>query len=306
VKSAGAGYVEGTLRFLDSFEYPGSGFLGRFYPQGLKFSRSGASYVYVGGNIVCAEGLYSCLKIESEGKGYPISSPKSFEVAEFGDGLDPRCPEKRCDPIDKEVNCVISSNQFCWYHKIERKVDVFFSEGCSVDDTNCGNVVQTRSITSVTVFRWGHSHGCFVNSQITGTGGQGTGFSAAYDVDSKTGQISKVSFSKAQDHGKDYDSDPTLMVQDVQCRCGTTVTDLRISVGGTGADLKCRALNSESSIRSSIHCGNRNPVGFLIITRTVFMFMQHTALESFGWTVMEQDTDFKPRQRLGEILQTSQ
>jgi hypothetical protein len=233
VNSAGKGYVEGTLRFA-SDDQPGSGFLGRFKPIMLNFSVSGATYQYVGGNITCVKGLYACLEIESEGNSYPISTSKSFEIAEFGDGLDPQCPEKRCDPIEKEVNCVISSNPFCWHHRIDRSIDIYFSEGCSVDDTNCVNVMQARAITSVSVLPWGHSHGCFDSSRITGVDGGGSGFAATYDVDYNTGQIAKAYFLTADDHGNNYVSEPVIKVEDAQCRCGTTVTDIGISVGGTG------------------------------------------------------------------------
>ncbi len=232
--------MEGTLRFSspDLSDQVGSGFLGRFHPQTLEFSVSGATYEYVGGNITCVKGLYTCLEIESEGNSYPISNSESFETPAFGDGLDPRCPEKRCDPIEKEVNCVISSNPFCWNQKINQNIDIYFSEGCSVDDTNCVNVVQTRAITSVNVFRRGHSHGCLVRSRITGTNSEGSGFAATYDVDYNNGQISNVYFATAEDHGKNYIQDPVIIVEDAQCRCGTTVTDLTISVGGTG-DVSC-------------------------------------------------------------------
>ena len=209
--------------------------MAQFRPTDFKFVPTTASYSVSGGNIVCTENLYSCLEILEGGQDYVSTVPASFEIPSFSPSSnpDPRCPHTFCDPMDLSVGCVFNSDPVCWHQKIQGDTAVYFDYGCALDDRDCRNTEQTGAVTELVLLEGGYSHGCTPGTLVYGSQGDKK-YSAFFHVNGDDKRISEIYFKTAQDRGAGFTAQPTVIIDDSNCRCGTIITNAQILHGGNG------------------------------------------------------------------------
>jgi len=183
------------------------------------------------------------MKIVSGGKNFgtiPFASLAQSQLQH----LDSDCTEA-CNPYLMEPNCSRVQPEKCFQGTAVGNVEVFYTNGCAREDSECENVVMSNSITKlhlspVTVLpgkntqvaptKIGHTNNCFRSGILKDAAALKPDRERArmvYEANT-VGQIYEMYFPYATAHGQNYASLPGLIGSDALCRCGTTVTELEI------------------------------------------------------------------------------
>jgi hypothetical protein len=242
----GSGYIPGIIRILSAEGTGFDGFISTSHLQLFKAEDTdNAAYNFSGGQLVCNTSAgFECARIASHGSGFvpELSLPTSVADSQLAH-FDLKCTVTGCNPLTKDVNCSISQDPVCNSLKVRGHVDVYYGAGCADDDAGCSETRMSDSITTVTVLRGqtelpkGHTSKCFRPGIVFHNNSKqenSTSLRVDYNVDFPTGSIVSVNFPDAASHGSMYYRDPPITLNDDVCRCGTTVTSIKVMWGGQG------------------------------------------------------------------------
>jgi len=238
----GKGYLPGIVKILEN---EGVDFRALFSAYEITIRTSATPVLQAssnGGDLHCTE-PFTCMKIVSGGKNFgtiPFASLAQSQLQH----LDSDCTEA-CNPYLMEPNCSRVQPEKCFQGTAVGNVEVFYTNGCAREDSECENVVMSNSITKlhlspVTVLpgkntqvaptKIGHTNNCFRSGILKDAAALKPDRERArmvYEANT-VGQIYEMYFPYATAHGQNYASLPGLIGSDALCRCGTTVTELEI------------------------------------------------------------------------------
>lgn len=291
IVKSGTNYLPGILRITGSV---GEGFAAKIE----------VSDIASGGKLMCSSDFY-CVNISDHGRGYMGTPAKGLTDAGLTD-QDPDCTLP-CDPLRLDHNCTRSLSARCFGRPLGAgKVEVFYTKGCSLDDSDCERFPQTHSISSFTLAprtelpgtnkqkgattggRIGHTNKCFSAGYMFHDGSIAklsnfSSFRLDYSIGS-SGQIESAALRTASAHGFGYKYPlgiytgntpfPGLSLTDAACRCGTTVTQIRKIDNGTGYTCGTLTLSGPGSGFDAVY----NVLGNVSEARTVTTGLGYTSM----------------------------